>query len=64
MVVEIDDPVLGPVRQTGIPIKLSETPGSIRRLGVPDGHDTDNVLRRAGFGDQEILALRERGAIA
>ena len=63
MVVAIEDPVLGPVRQTGIPIKLSETPGTIRRLGVPDGRDTTEVLHGLGFGDDEIQKLRAGGAV-
>jgi crotonobetainyl-CoA:carnitine CoA-transferase CaiB-like acyl-CoA transferase len=64
MVVEIDHPAVGRVCQTGIPIKLSETPGAIRRLGVPDGRDTDDVLRDLGLGESEIRSLREQGAVA
>lgn len=64
MVVEVDDPVVGTVRQTGVPIKLSETPGRIRTLGVPDGRHTEAVLRDLGFRDEDIRSLRQRGAIA
>jgi crotonobetainyl-CoA:carnitine CoA-transferase CaiB-like acyl-CoA transferase len=65
MVVELDQPgAERPVRQLGIPIKLSRTPGSVRAPGPALGEHTDEVLRAAGFGDEEIAALRESGAVA
>ncbi len=63
MVVEMDHPLVGKVTQTGIPIKLSETPGSIHRLGVPTGADTAAVLEELGYGEDEIQALRAQGAL-
>jgi crotonobetainyl-CoA:carnitine CoA-transferase CaiB-like acyl-CoA transferase len=63
MVVDIDDPRCGTVRQTGIAIKLSETPGSIRRLGPMRGEHTDEILAAIGCADDERAALREAGTI-
>jgi crotonobetainyl-CoA:carnitine CoA-transferase CaiB-like acyl-CoA transferase len=63
MVLELDDPALGAVRQTGVPIKLSDTPGRVRTVGTPLGRHTDEVLRRIGCADEEIRALREAGAV-
>ncbi len=60
MVVEFDDPERGKCYQTGIPIKLSDTPGEIRFIGVPKGTNTDEVLKDdLGYTDEEIAAFHE-----
>ena len=41
----------------GIPVKLSGTPGAIRRPAPQLGEHTAEVLREAGFSDAEIEAL-------
>jgi crotonobetainyl-CoA:carnitine CoA-transferase CaiB-like acyl-CoA transferase len=64
MVVEIDQPgAAAPVRQLGVPVKLSRTPGDPRRLPGPGlGEHTEAVLRAAGYTGEEIAALLEAGA--
>ncbi len=53
------------VRLLGVPIKLSRTPGDpARGPGPALGEHTDEVLRAAGYGDDEIAAMHEAGAIA
>jgi len=64
MVVEVEHPRLGKVKEVGIAIKLSETPGSIRRAGPYTGEHTDEVLRELGIPPEEIRALREKKAVA
>ena len=50
---------LGAVRLLGLPIKLSETPGSIRMAPPTLGQHTDAVLQTdLGLGTAEIAALR------
>jgi crotonobetainyl-CoA:carnitine CoA-transferase CaiB-like acyl-CoA transferase len=44
MVTEIDHPVAGPMRTLGIPVKLSETPGALRRPAPLLGEHTGEVL--------------------
>ncbi len=44
--------------------RLSETPGEIRPSPAWPGVDTDAVLTEAGFGADEIAALRSAAAIA
>jgi formyl-CoA transferase len=65
MVVELDQPgVEQPVRQLGIPVKLSETPGSVRTPGPALGEHTREVLDALGYGDDEIAAFEQAGAVA
>lgn len=65
MVVEIDQPGADrPVRQLGVPVKLSRTPGDPRRLPGPGlGEHTAAVLRDAGYTDAQIADLTDAGAI-
>jgi crotonobetainyl-CoA:carnitine CoA-transferase CaiB-like acyl-CoA transferase len=64
MVVRIDQPGLGEVRLLGTPVKMSRTPGDPARPAPALGEHTREVLGEAGFGDDEIAALLESGAIA
>jgi crotonobetainyl-CoA:carnitine CoA-transferase CaiB-like acyl-CoA transferase len=65
MVVELDQPgTAEPVRQLGIPIKLSETPGQIRSPGPALGEHTREVLQSLGYAGEEIARLEEAGAVA
>ena len=65
MVVELDQPgVETPVRQLGPPIKLSRTPAGVREPGPALGEHTHEVLRDAGYSDDEIAALESSGAVA
>ena len=63
MIVDVQHPTLGAVRQFGIAIKMSETPGSVRRAAPVPGEHTDAVLKDIGMGADEIGALRERGVV-
>jgi crotonobetainyl-CoA:carnitine CoA-transferase CaiB-like acyl-CoA transferase len=50
---------LGPVSMLGVPIKLSDTPGSVRTAPPMLGEHTNKILRGdLGFSDAEITALR------
>jgi len=64
MVVEIDHPAAGKVRQIGISIKLSDTPGEVRSLPVLLGENTQELLTDIGYNKQEIDELRKGGDIA
>jgi crotonobetainyl-CoA:carnitine CoA-transferase CaiB-like acyl-CoA transferase len=65
MVVAIDQPgVAEPVRQLGVPVKMSRTPGAPQGPGPVLGADTHAVLRAAGYDDEQIAALEQNGAIA
>jgi alpha-methylacyl-CoA racemase len=64
MVVELDQPLLGTVRQLGVPVKLSRTPGAAKRPAPALGEHTEEVLGDAGFSDEEVAELIEAGAAA
>jgi crotonobetainyl-CoA:carnitine CoA-transferase CaiB-like acyl-CoA transferase len=65
MVVELDQPgVTQPVRQLGVPVKLSRTPGATDKPGPALGEHTDEVLRSLGYSQSEIDALKGSGAVA
>jgi crotonobetainyl-CoA:carnitine CoA-transferase CaiB-like acyl-CoA transferase len=66
MVVEIDQPgAERPVRQLGVPIKLTRTPGEHDRLPGPAlGEHTEAVLLAAGYSEGEVAELLASGAAA
>lgn len=63
MIVDVDDPVAGKVRQVGVAIKLSDTPGSIRTLGPYMGQHTAELLSALGYAAAEIARLKEQGIV-
>ena len=63
MLVELPHPELGTFKTTGLPIKLSATPGVIERRPPLYGEHTEAVLRESGLGDAEIAELRARQVI-
>jgi alpha-methylacyl-CoA racemase len=64
MVVELDQPHMGQVRQLGVPIKLSRTPGKVEEPAPALGEHTREVLAEVGYREDEIDALMEDGAVA
>ena len=64
MVVELEQPEIGTVRQLGPPVKLSRTPGRADRPAPAFGEHTDEVLAEVGYSEEEIEAMKESGAAA
>ncbi|MDX6648454.1 MAG: alpha-methylacyl-CoA racemase, partial [Solirubrobacteraceae bacterium] len=64
MVVELHQPGTDGVKQLGVPVKLSRTPGGVHSPGPVLGEHTDAVLAGAGFSESEVAALKESGAVA
>jgi CoA:oxalate CoA-transferase len=63
MLVQLPHPEVGTFKTTGLPIKLSRTPGRITRRPPLLGEHTDDVLRECGVADDEIAQLRADGVI-
>ena len=63
MVVDVEHPTHGRVKQFGIAIKLSDTPGAIRSAAPMPGEHTDDVLKDLGMTAGEIADLRRKGIV-
>jgi crotonobetainyl-CoA:carnitine CoA-transferase CaiB-like acyl-CoA transferase len=64
MVIEMEQPELGTIRQLGTPVKMSRTPGDPTRPAPAFGEHTRDVLSEAGYSAEEIAAMIESGAAA
>jgi crotonobetainyl-CoA:carnitine CoA-transferase CaiB-like acyl-CoA transferase len=63
MILETDHPTEGKIKQIGVPVKFSETPGEIR-LPPPDhGEHTAEILRGLGYDNDQIEKMEEEGII-
>jgi crotonobetainyl-CoA:carnitine CoA-transferase CaiB-like acyl-CoA transferase len=63
MLIELPHPEVGTFRTTGLPVKLSRTPGAITRRPPLHGEHTHEVLRECGLEDAEIERLRADAVI-
>jgi crotonobetainyl-CoA:carnitine CoA-transferase CaiB-like acyl-CoA transferase len=63
MVLELDQPRIGRVRQVGFPIALSRTPASLARHAPALGEHTGEVLASIGYDAARIEALRAEGVV-
>ena len=63
LVVEMEHPAAGRIRQTGIPVRLSVTPGSIRTPPPQLGEHTDAILSELGYDGAAIARLRQDGVV-
>lgn len=64
MIIELEHATLGNVKQIGVPVKFSETPGKVRSLPPKPGQHTEEILVSAGYSKSQIENLRKTDAIA
>ena len=64
MVVEMDHPTLGKIKQVGIAPKFSNTPGKVRSLAPLPGEHTDEILDELGYEREEIESLRQESVVS
>ncbi len=62
-VFEAEDAAAGRIRYLRNPVRLPRTPPSLRRHPPRLGEHTDDVLREAGYGDEEVAALRASAVV-
>ncbi len=63
MLVDLEDPELGTLHNIGIPVKLSLTPGQVRRRAPALGEHSEEVLREAGYSTEEVACLVEQAVV-
>ncbi|MCK5552137.1 MAG: CoA transferase, partial [Deltaproteobacteria bacterium] len=63
MVLEVDHPTEGRIKQVGFPIKFSETPSRIRLPSPGYGEHTTEVIRELGYTETDIERLEKSGVI-
>jgi crotonobetainyl-CoA:carnitine CoA-transferase CaiB-like acyl-CoA transferase len=63
MTVELEHPVLGAVRQVGIPFRLSATPATIRTAPPLLGEHTDQILAELGYAQADVRTLHDLGVV-
>jgi crotonobetainyl-CoA:carnitine CoA-transferase CaiB-like acyl-CoA transferase len=63
MIQSVEHVAAGMLKVVGVPIKLSDTPGSVRTAPPMLGQHTDSILRELQIGDEEIEHLRDQGVI-
>ncbi|MDI6878675.1 MAG: CaiB/BaiF CoA-transferase family protein [Desulfitobacteriaceae bacterium] len=61
MVVDVEHPTAGMIKLLGIPIKLSETPGSIRLAPPTLGQHTKEVAVELGYSAEDVEAFKAKG---
>lgn len=59
----VPHPTIGPLRMGGVPLDLEKTPGRIQRAPPLLGQHTEEILREAGYDEEQIEELRRKGAI-
>jgi crotonobetainyl-CoA:carnitine CoA-transferase CaiB-like acyl-CoA transferase len=64
MFVEIEHPTYGPLKTTGTPLKLSETPGRIRWLApMPGEHNEEVFVGLLGYSRDDLARWQAEGVI-
>jgi len=63
MIVEVEHPRHGKIKQFGVALKLSDTPGDVRRAAPQRGEHTADVLTALGMSAAEIRALRDNAIV-
>lgn len=63
MVLETEHPAVGTIRLVGMPVKLSETPGTLRMAPPTVGQDNEQVLSEIGYSEDEIRRLQHGGVV-
>jgi crotonobetainyl-CoA:carnitine CoA-transferase CaiB-like acyl-CoA transferase len=63
MIQQVEHPTIGMLKMLGIPLKLSATPGSVRKAPPLLGENTNEVLANLGYSSEDITNFKVKGII-
>ena len=63
MYLEMAHPTLGSIKQTGLPIKFSLTPGGLDRHPPLLGEHNQEILQSLGYSDADVQSLKDQSVI-
>ncbi|MEE2700999.1 MAG: CoA transferase [Chloroflexota bacterium] len=63
LIIDVDSPEYGPLKESGPPFTFSETPGIVRRSAPMLGQHTAEILSELGYTKDQISALKDVQAI-
>ena len=62
-IIDVQHPSWGKIKMSGFPWDFSETPAAWRREAPGLGQHTEEVLREAGYTEEDIARFRAEGAV-
>ena len=63
MLLEMPHPTLGSIKQTGLPVKFSDTPGSLEKPPPLLGEHNREILATLGYSDADVDQMADAGVI-
>lgn len=63
MIAEVDHPNIPNLKFPGSPLKLTDSPATIRRVPPMLGQHNEEILEEAGYSPEKIADLKERGVL-
>jgi crotonobetainyl-CoA:carnitine CoA-transferase CaiB-like acyl-CoA transferase len=63
MIEAVEHVAAGQIKVLGVPVKMSDTPGSVRTAPPTLGQHTESVLREIGIDEATIAAMKTNGVI-
>jgi crotonobetainyl-CoA:carnitine CoA-transferase CaiB-like acyl-CoA transferase len=63
MIEAVEHATLGTIKVLGVPIKLSDTPGTVRTAPPTLGQHTNEILGELGLNSKAIAELRQKGVV-
>ncbi|MFD4819736.1 CaiB/BaiF CoA transferase family protein [Peribacillus butanolivorans] len=63
MILEVEHPIVGNLKMPGFPVKLSETPASLKKYPPLLGEHTDEILGELEFSAEQIEELKSKRVI-